>query len=88
MTLWTVARQAPLFEENIPNTILWYFLGVAYGLPGFPWWLSSKESPANAGNADLIPGLGRYHGEGNENPLQYSCLEKFHKQRSLAGYSP
>ena len=63
------------FEENIPNTILWYFLGVAYGLPGLPWWLSSKESPANAGNADLIPGLGRYHGEGNGDLLQYSCWE-------------
>ena len=34
------------------------FLGIAYGLHGLPWWLSSKESPANAGNADLIPSLG------------------------------
>ena len=34
--------------------------------------------PANAGDvrdADLIPGLGRSPGEGNGNPLQYSCLE-------------
>ena len=30
-----------------------------------------KNSPANA---DLIPGLGRFPGEGNGNPLQYSCL--------------
>ena len=28
------------------------------------------------------------HGEGNGNPLQYSCLENPHGQRSLAGYSP
>ena len=27
-------------------------------------------------------------GEGNGNPLQYLCLENFHGQRSLAGYSP
>ena len=31
--------------------------------------------PANAGDMDSVPGLGRSPGEGNENPLQYSCLE-------------
>jgi len=31
--------------------------------------------PANAGDMGLIPGLGRPPGEGNGNPLQYSCLE-------------
>ena len=36
----------------------------------------------------LIPGLGRSPGEGNGNPLQYSCLEKSHGRRSLVGYSP
>ena len=43
-----------------------------------PKWLSDKESPLNAGNAgDLssIPGLRRSPGGGNDNPLQYSCLE-------------
>ena len=35
-----------------------------------------------------IPGSGRSPGEGNGNPLQYSCLEKPQGQRSLAGYSP
>ena len=34
------------------------------------------------------PGLGRSPGEGNGNPLQYSCLENPHGQRSLVGYSP
>ena len=33
-----------------------------------------KNSPANAGDANLIPGSGRSPGEGNGNPLQYSCL--------------
>ena len=33
-----------------------------------------KNLPANAGNAGLIPGLGRFPGEGNGNPVQYSCL--------------
>ena len=49
-----------------------------------------KNLPANAGDArdaDLIPGWGRSPGVGNGTPLQYSCLEKFHRQRHLAGYS-
>ena len=33
-----------------------------------------KNLPANAGDAGSIPGLGRSPGEGNGNPLQYSCL--------------
>ena len=47
--------------------------------------------PANAGNtrdAGSIPGLGRTPGGGHGNPLQCSCLENPHGQRSLAGYSP
>ena len=38
-----------------------------------------KNPPANAGDTGdmgLIPGLGRSPGGGNDNPLQYSCLEK------------
>ena len=34
-----------------------------------------KNPPANAGDVGLIPGSGRSTGEGNGNPLQYSCLE-------------
>ena len=36
----------------------------------------------------LILGLGGSLGGGNGNPLQYSCLENLHGQRSLVGYSP
>ena len=36
----------------------------------------------------MIPGLGRSLGRGHGNPLQYSCLEDPHGQRSLVGYSP
>ena len=35
----------------------------------------SIESTCNAGDAGSIPGSGRSPGEGNGNPLQYSCLE-------------
>ena len=48
---------------------------------GIPWWSSgfpggsvSKEYIRDAGNPGSIPGLGRSPGEGNGNPLQYSCL--------------
>ena len=40
------------------------------------------------GDLDSIPGLGRSPEGGHGNPLQYSCLENPHGQRSLAGYSP
>ena len=41
----------------------------------FSGGLDGKESTCNAGDPCLIPGLGRCHGEGNGNSLQYSCLE-------------
>ena len=41
---------------------------------GFSRWLSGKESTCNAEDTGLIPGSGRSPGEGNGNPLQYSCL--------------
>ena len=41
----------------------------------FPGSSDGKESACNAGDLDSIPGLGRSPGEGNSNPLQYSCLE-------------
>ena len=41
----------------------------------FPGGSDSKEPTYNAGNLDLIPRSGRSPGEGNGNPLQYSCLE-------------
>ena len=34
-----------------------------------------ENLPASAGDMGLIPGLGKSPGEGNGNPLQYSCLE-------------
>ena len=39
------------------------------------WWLRGKASAHNAGDLGSIPGSGRSPGEGNGNPLQYSCLE-------------
>ena len=42
---------------------------------GFPGVTVLKNLPANEGNIGSIPGLGRFPGVGNGNPLQYSCLE-------------
>ena len=49
---------------------------------------TAKNLPANAGDMGSVPWLERSPGEGNGNPLQYSCPEIPHGQRSLAGYSP
>ena len=43
---------------------------------GFPGGSEVKVSACNAGDLGSIPGWGRSSGEGNGNPLQYSCLEK------------
>ena len=42
---------------------------------GFPGGSDGKESACNVGDLGSIPRLGRSPGEGNGNPLQYSCLE-------------
>ena len=55
---------------------------------GLPCGSVSKESAFNAGDPGSIPGSGRSLGEGNDNPLQYSCRGEFHRQRSLVDYSP
>ena len=41
----------------------------------FPGGSDGKVSVYNVGDLGSIPGLGRFPGEGNGNPLQYSCLE-------------
>ena len=57
-------------------TFLFFFNLAVLGLS----WASQlvlvvQNPPANAGDVGSIPGLGRSPGEGNGNPLQYSCLE-------------
>ena len=75
----------PLTGEFIPRRVP----------PGKPKWKEmyayssdGTESTCNAEDLGSIPGLGRSPGGGHGNPLQYSCLENPHGQRSLAGYSP
>ena len=77
----------------VPLYLIPFFPHSSHPCPSsiLPWWLSSKESACSAGAIGYmgsIPGSGRSPGEGHGNPLQYSCLENLHGQRSLAGYSP
>jgi len=62
-----------------------YILSQVYKSGGFPGSLVGKESACSAGEAGLIPGLGKSLGGGHDNPLQYSCLENPRGQRSQAG---
>ena len=45
------------------------------GVKDFPGGSGGKGSAYNAGDPGSVPGSGRSPGEGNGNPLQYSCLE-------------
>jgi len=63
-----------------------FFIYFGYWLPGSS---DSKESACNVGNLASIPGSGRSPGEGNGNPLQYSCLENpMDRGAWWATYSP
>ena len=89
-TPWTAAYQAPLPMEfsrqeywsgvPLPSPInMAVFLKLIYSIPtSSQVALVIKNLPANVADIrdmGLIPGLGKSPGEGNGNPLQYSCLE-------------
>ena len=75
--LFPPARLAIVKNRQTPSVLL-----------GFSRCSVSTDSVYNAEDLVPIPGSGRSPGEGNGNPLQYSCLENPHGQRGLAGYSP
>ena len=58
---------------SLPTVLFFFFLLTA----GFLGSSDGKESACNAGDVGLIPESERSPGEGNGNPLQYSCLENF-----------
>ena len=55
---------------------------------GFPGGSDGKEFSCTVGDLGSFPELGRSPGGGHDNPVQYSCLESSHGQRSLVGYRP
>ena len=71
-----------------PCLLHWQVNSLPLNYLGFPSGSDSKESACNLGHLGSTPGLGRSPGGGHGNPLQYSCLENPHGQRSLEGYSP
>ena len=70
-----------IFEVSIANLFLPIEFSIITNVliyvkhEGFPGGSDGKESVCSTRDPGLIPGLGRYPGEGNSNPLQYSCLE-------------
>ena len=58
------------------NNFKWSSLSLIE-VPSFRGDSGSKESACNVGDLGSVLGLGRSPGEGNGNPLQYSCLENF-----------
>ena len=63
-----------LSTDSEPQSLLFKRLIILPSYSGFLSGSDSKESAYNAGNPGLSSGSGRSHGEGNGNPLQYSCL--------------
>ena len=70
----SVFLTAELISEG-RGTKKFHILRLAEHEPGLPWLFSGKESAFNTQDQGPIPGSGRPPGEGNGNPLQYSCLE-------------
>ena len=63
-----------LLNNQIVILVFWVFLKLFLKM-GLPDGSDGKASACNAGDPGSIPGLKRSAGEGNGNPLQYSCLE-------------
>ena len=79
-------------SQNTEDGLLWHFIDreqiINRAKILLTFYFVLFESFCNAGDPSFIPGSERSPGKGNGNPLQYSCLEKPHGQRSLVGYSP
>ena len=65
----------PTCMSIYPYVSAFSFIVKSHSMWGFPGGSEVKVSAWNAGDPGSIPGLGRSPGEGNGNPLQYSCLE-------------
>ena len=79
----SVTQSCPTLINSIPSRFL-EGIKTNYIIPG---GLDGKESTCNAGELGLIPRLGKSPGGEHGNPLQYSCLENPHRQKSLEGYN-
>ena len=77
-------EQRPGGMEAEPEAeVMPYRLGLGYPPAGLPWWLSWLRLHLQCGRPGFDPWVGKIPGGGHGNPLQYSCLENPHGQRSL-----
>ena len=72
---WTCAPFPHMASSWLTKLIIPGNFLVVQWLGDFPSGLGSKASAYNSGDPRSVPGSGRSPGEGNGNPLQYSCLE-------------
>ena len=78
-------QKEPYNQGTCEYVVFWCYFGQAINHTlGFSGGSGAKNPPANARDVGSIPESGRSPGEGNDNPLQYSCLENL---RRLVGYS-
>ena len=68
----TTRKTTALTTQTFVSKLMRLLFNMLYSFPGGP---EVTASAWNAGDPGSIPGLGRSPGEGNDNPLQYSCLE-------------
>ena len=66
-------KESPFFKSRI---------AMVFSVRDFPGGSNGKASAYNVGDPGSISGLGRSFGEGNGNPLQYSCLENTMDRRA------
>ena len=67
---WSTGIRTNGQEKETPHMLgQWYT-----HIKGYPGASTVRNPPNNAEDPGSVPGLGRSHGEGNGNPLQYSCL--------------
>ena len=86
---WEAGKCSLWLGRCLPETTLRYSL-FSFSFLTFYFVLGSdsKASACNVGDLGSTPGLRISPGRGHGNPLQYSCLENPHRQRSLVGYIP
>ena len=72
---WLQSPSAVVLEPKKIKSLIISIISPSICHEGFPGGSEGKASACNAGDLGSVPGLGRSPGEGNGNPLEYSCLE-------------
>ena len=79
------------FYQKIPQKV-WARVAILkthFSIPKIlPWWLKWQRIRLQCGRPGFDPWVGKIPWRRAWNPLQYSCLENPHEERSLAGYRP